>query len=76
MFAAQRRGAAETFGDFAARVGFDALRAFQATYVSPAAAAALPKVRARPLLGRLRPCCACAAPRCAALRPAALCAFA
>lgn len=41
-FKAQRRDS-ETFGDFCARVGFDALRAAQASYIAPAAAAALPK---------------------------------
>lgn len=38
MFAAQRRGSSESLGDFSARLGFDALRAFQASYVAPAAA--------------------------------------
>ncbi|KAL4421460.1 hypothetical protein ABPG75_010751 [Micractinium tetrahymenae] len=43
MFAAQRRGG-ESLGDFTARVGFDAVRAFQASYIAPAAAEKLPKV--------------------------------
>jgi hypothetical protein len=46
MFKAQRRGPEESLGDFAARVGFDALREFQAAYISPAEAEKLPKVRA------------------------------
>lgn len=40
-FQAQRRGDAETFGDFCARVGFDALRQFQAD-AAPVAEAAAP----------------------------------
>jgi sulfite reductase (ferredoxin) len=47
MFKAQRRGADETFGDFTARVGPDALRAFSAAYV-PAGAADLPQVGLSP----------------------------
>lgn len=47
MFAAQRRNA-ESLGDFTARVGFDAVRAFQAQYIAPAAAEKLPKVSAPP----------------------------
>ncbi len=43
-FKAQRRGADETFGDFCARVGFEALREAQANYISPAVAEKLPKV--------------------------------
>jgi hypothetical protein len=46
-FKAQRRGADETFGDFTARVGPDALRAFSAAYV-PAGAADLPQVGLSP----------------------------
>ncbi|KAI3423846.1 hypothetical protein D9Q98_009681 [Chlorella vulgaris] len=42
-FKAQRRGADETFGDFCARVGFEALREAQANYISPAVAEKLPK---------------------------------
>ena len=44
LIKAQRRGADETFGDFCARVGFEALRAHQATYISADAAKTLPKV--------------------------------
>ena len=44
MFKAQRRSPAETLGDFTARVGFDAVRAFQASYIGAEAAATLPKV--------------------------------
>jgi len=44
LFKAQRRGADETFGDFCARVGFEALRAQQASYISPDTVKTLPKV--------------------------------
>ena len=50
MFKAQRRGA-ESLGDFTARVGFDALRAFQGAYIAPEAAQALPKVGQLPCWG-------------------------
>lgn len=56
MFKAQRRGA-ETFGDFCARVGFDALRAYQASYIAPAAVAALPKVGSGGRAADSRACC-------------------
>lgn len=49
MFAAQRRSG-ESLGDFTARVGFDAVRTFQASYIAPAAAEKLPKVRPAPPL--------------------------
>jgi sulfite reductase (ferredoxin) len=44
LFKAQRRGADETFGDFCARVGFEALRAQQVSYISPDTAKTLPKI--------------------------------
>lgn len=44
MFKAQRRGGEETLGDFVARVGFDAVREYQAGYIAPSAADKLPKV--------------------------------
>lgn len=47
MFAAQRRNG-ESLGDFTARVGFDAVRAFQASYIAPAVAEKLPKVSSSP----------------------------
>ncbi len=40
----QRRRQGESFGDFVARVGFQALRDYAAGYVTPAEEAALPKV--------------------------------
>lgn len=43
LFKAQKRSE-ETFGDFCARVGFPALKAFQASYISAEAAKTLPKV--------------------------------
>ena len=43
MFKEQRRSSSETLGDFTARVGFEALRQYQAAYTPTAAAPA--KVR-------------------------------
>ena len=43
-FKAQRRGKEESFGDFCARVGFEALRGFQASYISNSDIKSLPKV--------------------------------
>ena len=42
-FKGKRRGS-ESFGDFCARIGFDALRDFQSSYISPEAVKSLPQV--------------------------------